>query len=99
MTGGGRGMGHSRHPVKGHERGARAEWRDGLDKPAGCGYNKDRKGHCAKRSAQFSSFLTKRSRHWAEWRLLPFIRIVTVYPRIWNVTVIGIASPPFGSCG
>ena len=38
----------------------------------------------------------KENRHLAEWRFSPFILIVTTYPRIWNVKVIGIGSPPFG---
>ena len=37
-----------------------------------------------------------RNRHFAEWRFLPLIRIVTVNPKIWNVSVIGINIPPFG---
>ena len=37
-----------------------------------------------------------RNRHLPEWRFLPFMRIVTVSPKIWNVSVIGIRTPPFG---
>ena len=37
-----------------------------------------------------------RDRHLAEWRSLLFTVIVTVNPKIWNVNVIGIATPPFG---
>ena len=37
-----------------------------------------------------------RNRHLPEWRFLPFMRIVTVSPKIWNVSVIGIGTPPFG---
>ena len=39
-----------------------------------------------------------RNRHLAEWRFLPLILIVTVYPKICNVIVIGIASPPLRGC-
>ena len=61
------------------------------------GISKDmyRRGRRDKRSARFGEIFI-RNRHFAEWRFLPFIRIVTVYPRICNVMVIGIASPPFG---
>ena len=34
------------------------------------------------------------NRHLAEWRFSLFTLIVTVYPKIWNVNVIGIKSPP-----
>ena len=37
-----------------------------------------------------------RNRHLAEWRFLLFTVTVTVYPKIWNVNVIGITSPPSG---
>ena len=39
-----------------------------------------------------------RDRHLAEWRSLLFTVIVIVYPKIWNVNVIGIETPPFGWC-
>ena len=39
--------------------------------------------------------ILQRNRHLPEWRFLPLIRIVTVNPKIWNVTVIGISIPPF----
>ena len=35
-----------------------------------------------------------RNRHLPEWRFLPFMRIVTVSPKIWNVSVIGISTSP-----
>ena len=35
-----------------------------------------------------------RNRHLAEWRFRPFMRIVTVNPKIWKVNVIGIGTPP-----
>ena len=69
-----------------------------LDSARFPGYNKNRRGRRDKRSARFGEIFI-RNRHFAEWRFLPFIRIVTVYPRICNVMVIGIASPPFGWCG
>ena len=34
------------------------------------------------------------NRHLPEWRFLPFMRIVTVSPKIWNVSVIGISTSP-----
>ena len=39
-----------------------------------------------------------RNRHLAEWRFLLFTVIVIVYPKLWNVNVIGIETPPFGWC-
>ena len=36
------------------------------------------------------------NRHLAEWRFLLFTVTVIVYPRIWKVNVIGMATPPFG---
>ena len=48
----------------------------------------------------FVGFLKEiRNRHLPGWRFLPFIQIITVYPKICSVIVIGIASPPFGWCG
>ena len=68
-----------------------------VDKPGGWRYTKSVKGRRDKRSAYVTAFSSeRRNRHLAEWRFLPFIRTVTVYPRIWNVMIIGIASPPFG---
>ena len=39
-----------------------------------------------------------RNRHLAEWRFSLFIRIVTTYPRICNVIVIGISTTSLGGC-
>mgnify|MGYP000003600689 CR=1 FL=1 len=41
-----------------------------------------------------ASRVNSRNRHWPEWRFLPLMRMVTVNPKIWNVIVIGILSPP-----
>ncbi len=38
------------------------------------------------------------NRHLAEWRLSRFTFIVTVHPKICNVKVIGMNSPPLGWC-
>ena len=48
------------------------------------------------RCMQVKRAYDSRNRHFAEWRFLPFMRIVTVSPKIWKVNVIGIGTPPFG---
>ena len=53
------------------------------------------KGVAKSGSAQMRLLVYTRNRHLAEWRFLLFIRIVNVYPKIWNVTVIGIEHTPF----
>ena len=36
----------------------------------------------------------RQSRYLPEWRFWLLMRIVTVNPKIWNVSVIGIVTPP-----
>ena len=61
---------------------------------------KVQKGVAEKRLRPISSFYQFRNRHLVEeWRFLLFTVSVIVYPKIWNVKVIGIATPPFGWCG
>ena len=65
-----------------------------LDIPRkGC-YHKGEGEHRCRRSYPGKFRLCNRNRHRPGWRFLPFIRIVTVYPKICNVMVIGILSPP-----
>ena len=63
-------------------------------------YNKSREytATCGLGSSVY--MLQTRNRHLAEWRFHRFrvMRIVTVQPRICNVMVIGIYSPPFREC-
>ena len=63
-------------------------------------YNKGREytATCGLGSSVY--MLQTRNRHLAEWRFHRFrlMRIVTVQPRICNVMVIGIISPPFREC-
>ena len=54
------------------------------------------KGAAEKRLRPTTVLVCTRNRHCAEWRFLRFTVTVTVYPKIWNVNVIGIATPPFG---
>ena len=58
------------------------------------------KGRCDKRLAQrkLSSNQRSENRHLAEWRFSPLIRIVTVYPKICSVIVIGISTTPSRRC-
>ena len=58
-------------------------------------YNGHRKGRCGKRLALWVKETQMRNRHRPGWRFLPFIRIVTVYPRICSVIVTGICLTPF----
>ena len=59
-----------------------------------------RKGRCDKRLAQrkLSSNQRSENRHLAEWRFSPLIRIVTVYPKICSVIVIGISTTSSRRC-
>ena len=59
-------------------------------------YNKNNQGHLDKRLSPVKLRCEEklRNRHFAEWRFRPFMRMVTVNPKIWNVIVIGILSPP-----
>ena len=58
------------------------------------------KGRCDKRLAQrkLSSNQRSENRHLAEWRFSPLIRIVTVYPKICSVIVIGISTTSSRRC-
>ena len=58
------------------------------------------KGRCDKRLAQrkLSSNQRSENRHLAEWRFSPLIRIVTVYPTICSVIVIGISTTSSRRC-
>ena len=58
------------------------------------------KRRCDKRLAQrkLSSNQRSENRHLAEWRFSPLIRIVTVYPKICSVIVIGISTTSSRRC-
>ena len=58
------------------------------------------KGRCDKRLAQrkLSSNQRSENRHRPGWRFSPLIRIVTVYPKICSVIVIGISTTSSRRC-
>ncbi len=55
----------------------------------------DAEGHCRLRYSPRWLKFRNRNRHRPGWRFLPFILIVTVYPKICNVSVIGMCLTSF----
>ena len=66
-----------------------------IDNRACARYNSNIKRRCQKRLRPLRLLVYTRNRHLAEWRFLLFTLIVIVYPKICNVTVIGIEHTPF----
>ena len=68
-----------------------------IDFSAACGIISMKRALPISGQLKVNSFLWNRNRHLAEWRFLLFTQIVVVILPIWNVSVIGICSPPLRS--